>query len=153
MCRPWDGNKLEKLERVSDPKNDQEIERLFDAIIDRLRSMAEEEKITAYEASTLYDALKVVVEALGEKHKAKKEVKTIMGGGILEFSADKYFNAGKKEGQEEGMEKGEEKGVVKGEKNLAARITEMISSGKTMEEINSFCTSVVMAEEGEAFQG
>lgn len=58
--------------------------------------------MTAYEASTLYDALRTVFEALGKTNKAEQEVASIMGGTILEFSADKYFYAGEAKGRAEG---------------------------------------------------
>ena len=45
-------------------------------------------------------------EALGKTNKAEEEVANIMGGVILEFSADKYFDAGKAEGKAEGREEG-----------------------------------------------
>ena len=67
-----------------------------------------EDAICAYEASTLYDALKVVVEALGSTNKAKEEVERIMGGVVLEFKADKVFNEGVKKGQEILSEKEQE---------------------------------------------
>ena len=44
--------------------------------------------ITAFEARTLYDALRTVLQARGRANKAEEEIKSIMGGEILEFSAD-----------------------------------------------------------------
>jgi predicted transposase YdaD len=41
-----------------------------------------------------------------------KEVTSIMGGTILEFSADKFFNAGKAEGRAEGRAEGKAEGVI-----------------------------------------
>ena len=41
---------------------------------------------------------------------AEEEVLKIMGGKILEFSADKYYNAGVEKGHEEGREEGREEG-------------------------------------------
>ena len=69
-------------------------------------SLADNGLITAYEASTVYDALKAVFEALGKTNKAEKEVTDIMGGEILEFSADKLFNAGEAKGKAEGIVEG-----------------------------------------------
>jgi len=101
-------NYEKQLGNASDPHDYEEIKNLFETIIQYLQELADNETITGYEASTLYDALKVVIEALGEKHKTDKEVQTIMGGKVLEFSADKYYNAGKKEGLKEGREAGKD---------------------------------------------
>ena len=103
----------------------EEIRNLYDAILARLRELADSEILTAYEASTLYDALKTVFEALGKTNKAEQEVENIMGGVILEFSADKYYDAGKKEGREEGREEGEAK--------LASLMNILIANGKANE--------------------
>ncbi len=46
--------------------------------------------------------------------KAEQEVADIMGGEILEFRADKYYNAGLADGMEEGLKKGREEGVKEG---------------------------------------
>ena len=108
-----------QMENASDPDVFQEINGLFDTIIQRLQELGEKNVISPYEASTLYDALKIVVESLGQRHKVEKEVQKIMGGTVLEFSADKYFNAGK----EEGIEKGENK--------LASLISKLMELGRT----------------------
>ena len=112
-----------QMENASDPDVFQEINGLFDTIIQRLQELGEKNVISPYEASTLYDALKIVVESLGQRHKVEKEVQKIMGGTVLEFSADKYFNAGKEEGREEGIEKGENK--------LASLISKLMELGRT----------------------
>ena len=65
-------NYEEQIGKTADPRVYREIEALYDRMIQTLKELTEKEIITAYEASTLYDALKVVVEALGEKTKAEK---------------------------------------------------------------------------------
>jgi len=102
------------LGNTADPNNYRMIEELYGVVIKNLREMTEQNVITAYEADTLFEALKVVVEALGERHNAKKEVQTIMGGNVLEFRADRYYNAGKKEGREEGRAEGRAEGREEG---------------------------------------
>jgi len=102
-----------------------EILKLYDTILNKLKELTDSEIITAYEASTLYDALKTVFEALGKTNKAEQEVASIMGGTILEFSADKYFDAGKAEGKAEGRAEGEQK--------LANLVSVLIASGNTSE--------------------
>ena len=91
-----------------------QIQELFDSILSRLRSQAESGNLTAYEASTLYDALKIVLDALAKKNQAVEEVEVIMGGKILEFSADKYYDAGKADGEVIGEARGEARGEGKG---------------------------------------
>ena len=96
-------NYEKQLEKTADPQVFAEIEKRYDAIIQQLRGLEERGVLNVYEADTLYEALKVVVEALGERCKAEKEVQTIMGGKVLEFRGDKYYNAGKEEGRDEGI--------------------------------------------------
>lgn len=103
----------------------EEIRNLYDTILGRLKELAYSQVISAYEASTLYDALKTVFEALGETNKAQQEVASIMGGKILEFSADKYYDAGKEEGRAEGRSEGEQK--------LANLVSVLIADGKADE--------------------
>ena len=108
-------NYEKKLEKA--PANQQiyeEIRELYDRLLSRLRELADSNMLTAYEASTIYDALKAVFEALGKTNKAEKEVADIMGGEILEFSADKYYNAGRAEGEAIGEARGEARGEAKG---------------------------------------
>ena len=107
-------NYEKQLGKASDPAVYQEIDKLFGTIVQRLKELTEQGTLTVYESSTLYDALKVVVEALGKKNRAEKEVQSIMGGQILEFSADKYYNAGVEKGLEQGREEGREQGIEKG---------------------------------------
>jgi hypothetical protein len=90
----------------------EEILNLYDTILSRLKELADSEVITAYEASTIYDALKIVFEALGKTNKAEQEVASIMGGTILEFSADKYYDAGKAEGNTKGRAEGKAEDVI-----------------------------------------
>ncbi|MBQ7488482.1 MAG: hypothetical protein IJT77_13405, partial [Clostridia bacterium] len=78
------------------------VRTLYSRIVNKLKELADNGEMTAYEASTLYDALKIVFVALGATNKAGEEVKLIMGGKVLEFSADKYYNAGREEGRKEG---------------------------------------------------
>ena len=131
----------------------EEILTLYDTILDRLKELADSDKLTAYEASTLYDALKMVFEALGRTNQAEQEVAQIMGGKILTFSADRYFDAGKAEGINEGMAKGKaeginegmakgiekgmakgiEKGKTEGERIMAKLVSALIADGKTNE--------------------
>ena len=98
-----------------------EIQTLYDTILGRLKELANQGTLTAYEASTLYDALKTVFTALGKTNQAEQEVARIMGGEILEFSADKYFDAGMQEGRAEGEQK------------LANLISKLLASGKAEE--------------------
>ena len=120
----------------------EEILTLYDTILDRLKELANADKLTAYEASTLYDALKMVFEALGRTNQAEQEVAQIMGGKImggkiLTFSADRYFDAGKAEGINEGMAKGKAEGInegmAKGERIMAKLVSALIADGKTNE--------------------
>ena len=115
----------------------EEILTLYDAILNNLKELADTAIITAYEASTLYDALKVVFEALGKTSKAEREVASIMGGTILEFSADKYFNAGKEqgkaEGKAEGRAEGRAEGKAEGEQKMVRLLSALIANGKTNE--------------------
>ena len=115
----------------------EEIRGLYNTILGRLKELADAETITAYEASTLYDALKTVFEALGKTNKAEQEVESIMGGVILEFSADKYYDAGMAAGEAKGMAAGEAKGMAAGEANgeqkMAALISLLIARGETNE--------------------
>lgn len=104
---------------------------LYDTILSRLKELADSDTINAYEASTLYDSLKTVFEALGKTNKAEQEVRSIMGGKILEYSADKYFDAGKAEGEAKGRAEGEAKGRAEGEaKGRAEGIVEGEAKGK-----------------------
>ena len=64
-------------------------------------------------ASMRYDALKIVLDALAKKNHAVEEVDEIMGGKILEFSADKYYDAGKAEGIAEGRAEGNAEGTIR----------------------------------------
>jgi hypothetical protein len=107
----------------------EEILNQYDTILGRLKELADSEVITAYEASTLYDALKIVFEALGKTNKAEQEVASIMGGTVLEFSADKYYDAGRADG--EAM--GEARGRAEGEQKLASLVRVLIADGKTDE--------------------
>ena len=104
----------------------EEIKTLYNTILLRLQELEAAGDLTAYEASTLYDALKVVFEALGETAHSKREVKEIMGGRILEFSADQYFEAGEAKGRTEGR--------AEGENRLIALLTKLIALGR-MDEI------------------
>ena len=104
-----------------DPALYEEIRSLFDTLLERLRELADAGQLTAYEASTLYDALKVVFEALGKTNKAEQEVENIMGGVILEFSADKYYNAGLEEGE------------ANGQRRLARLVSTLLANGETDE--------------------
>ena len=126
-----------------------EIRNLYDMILSKLKELTNAEIITAYEASTLYDALKTVFEALGKTNQAEQEVATIMGGTILEFSADKYFDAGKAEGRAEGKAEGRAEGKAEGraegkaegraegkaegEQKLANLINLLLADGKVSE--------------------
>ena len=91
-----------------------EIRLVYARILFALGSLEYDQVITAYEASTIADALKTVLKALGKTNKADKEVTSIMGGTILEFSADKFFNAGKAEGRAEGRAEGKAEGKAEG---------------------------------------
>ena len=129
-------NYEKQLGKASDPQVYAEIKGLFEAIVERLKESAEKGILSEYEARTLYDALKVVVEALGKKNQAKEEVQTIMGGTILEFPADKYYNAGLEKGEEKGREEGREEGRIEERKAERERFaTDMIKDGKPGEEI------------------
>ena len=71
-------------------------------------------------------AVTIVVEALGERHNAEKEVQAIMGGNVLEFRADQYYIAGKKEGREEGREAGKTEGI----NQIASLMSKLFSLGR-----------------------
>ena len=108
-----------------------EILDLYDTILSRLKELVESDVITAYEASTLYDALKTVFEALGKTNKAEEEVASIMGGKILEFSADKYYDEGRAEGWTEGRAEGWMEGEATGEQKLANLVSILIANGES----------------------
>ena len=65
----------------------EEIRLTYASILYTLKNLTDKEIITAYEASTLADALKTVLGALGKKNDAEEEVTRIKGGTILEFRA------------------------------------------------------------------
>ena len=98
------------LKNVKDPESYKTLNTRWGKIIDHLKEKTADGSINAYEEQTLYDALKVVVEALAQKNKVTEEVKEIMGGRVLEFRADNVFNAGKNEGRKEGRKEGFEEG-------------------------------------------
>ena len=64
-----------------------------------------------------------------------------MGGRILEFNADKIYDAGRKEGEEKGRKEGEEKGRIEGkamgktegESKLGRLMTEMKNANREEE--------------------
>ena len=56
-----------------------------------------------------------------------------MGGEILEFSADKYYNAGRAEGKAEGRAEGRAEGKAEGEQRFADLANILIADGKTDE--------------------
>ncbi len=94
-------NYEKELENVENPQNFEKLKSLYGQIIDDLKEKTADGSINAYEAQTLYVALRIVLEALGRKNNAMKEVKEIMGGRVLKFPADKVFNEGKSEGRKE----------------------------------------------------
>nr|MCR4891628.1 hypothetical protein [Lachnospiraceae bacterium] len=115
-------NYEKQLEKVShDSSLYEEIQALYNTIINRLRELTYSEDISAYEANTLYEALRIVFEALGKTSKAEQEVADIMGGEILEFRADKYYNAGLADGRAEG------------EHMMAKLVSILLADGKTGE--------------------
>ena len=122
-------NQLKKISENKDGKRN--IQSIYKAIINKLKNPteADDDGITAYEASILYEAMQVVFDALAEKHEVKKEVAEIMGGEILVFSADKYFDAGKAEG----IVEGKAKGIAEGEEMLGKLITMLITDGRSDE--------------------
>ena len=73
-------NQLKKISENKDGKRN--IQSIYKAIINKLKNPteADDDGITAYEASILYEAMQVVFDALAEKHEVKKEVAEIMGG-------------------------------------------------------------------------
>ena len=121
----------------------EEMETLYASVQDRLQGLVDGKVITSYEASTLYDALKVVLEKLGDKNNAYEEVMTIMSEKILTFSADNIYNAGvemgKKDGLEEGKKEGIKEGIKEGEKNginlFGSLIKELSKAGR----LNDVC--------------
>ncbi len=118
-----------------------EILKLYDTIIKALKELSESRIISAYEADTLYGSLKIVFEALGKTNKAEKEVEKIMGGEILEFRADKYYNAGRTDGEAKGRADGEAKGRADGEaigeQKMAELMNLLLSDGKTEEAVRA----------------
>ncbi|MBP5291888.1 MAG: hypothetical protein J6Y90_04655 [Lachnospiraceae bacterium] len=98
----------------------------------------EYEASTLYE-STLYDALKAVLEKLGDKNNAYEEVMTIMSEKILTFSADNIYNAGVEMGKKDGLEEGKKEGIKEGEKNginlFGSLIKELSKAGR----LNDVC--------------
>ena len=98
----------------ADPAIFDEINGLYDEILTRMKENETTGAISSYEARTLYDALKLILEALGKTNRAQKEVEEIMGGRVLEFPADKYFQAGETKGRKEGREEGREEETIEG---------------------------------------
>lgn len=125
-------NEEKQIERTPfDQKAYENVNTLFDDVIGKLKNLEKQGILDSYEASTLYDALKIVLVALGEKNKAEKEVSTIMGGTVLEFSADKYYNAGKDAGiaktrEEDILEKAN--AIIRQTRKYRAADEEVISS-------------------------
>ena len=107
----------------------QEINELFNRIVTSLRLLVEKGTITAYEASTLFDAIEIVLNALGKTNQAEKEVTDIMGGKELVFKADAVYNDGKKAGREEGVEEGRAEERVEGRKTLFQTLCGLILAG------------------------
>lgn len=56
-----------------------------------------------------------------------------MGGTILEFSADKFFDAGRAEGKAEGKAEGRAEGEVNGEQKMVKLVSALIANGKSSE--------------------
>ena len=104
----------------------EDMEKLYDSIMEKIQILADGDVLTSYEASTLFDAFKAVFEKLGDTNKTQKEVKTIMGEKILTFSADKIYN----EGMEKGEEKGEKKGTAIGMDILGTLIGELMKANR-----------------------
>ena len=98
---------------MENPQNFEKLKSLYGQIIDDLKEKTADGSINAYEAQTLYVALRIVLEALGRKNNAMKEVKEIMGGRVLKFPADKVFNEGKSEGRKEGRKEEREEWLEK----------------------------------------
>ena len=94
-----------------------------------MRLLVEKGTITAYEASTLFDAIEIVLNALGKTNQAEKEVTDIMGGKELVFKADAVYNDGKKAGREEGVEEGRAEERVEGRKTLFQTLCGLILAG------------------------
>ena len=67
-------NYEKQLDHVHDPAVYAKIDSQFDSIVSDLKALTEQNILSAYESMTLYHALKVVVEALAEKHKATKQL-------------------------------------------------------------------------------
>ena len=99
----------------------EKIQEVYNSIVDTLKNQEDSGILTAYEARILYDAMLTVFSALGKTNQAEQEVATIMGGRILEFSADKYFYAGEVKGRKEGEAKGRKEGEAKGRKEGEAK--------------------------------
>ena len=78
----------------------EELQGLYDRIFDRLKQLADEKRISAYEANILFESLKMVLASLGKTGEIEEEVEKIMGGKILTFEADKYYDAGVADGKE-----------------------------------------------------
>ncbi|MBQ9009581.1 MAG: hypothetical protein IJ088_09655 [Clostridia bacterium] len=109
----------------------EEIRNLYDSVIETLKEQNDSGVLTTYEASTLYDAIKAVFTALGKTNQAEQEVENIMGGRILEFSADKYYNEGRGEGLKEGYQKGRGEGLEEGyQKGRGEGLKEGIQKGR-----------------------
>ncbi len=111
----------------------EKIRNLYNAVISRLRELADFGSISAYEANTIFDALKIVFEALGKTNKAEQEVVDIMGGEILEFSADKFYNAGLADGKAIGEADGRKEGRDEGEQKMADLAARLAADGKSDE--------------------
>ena len=79
----------------------------------------------------VYDALRTGFITLGKTNHAEKEVASIMGGKILEFSADKYFDAGKDEGLKEGKKEGLEEGENNGKAKMTILFKRLLAEGKS----------------------
>ena len=89
-----------------DPVIYNRIREVYDTIYKKLQGSITDNSLIAFEASTLLDALNGVFEELGNTNKAEEEVKKIMKGKVLSFTADQYFYDGKNEGRKEGRKEG-----------------------------------------------
>ena len=76
----------------------EELTLIYEGIVKRLNTCAEEGIISEYEKGTVIAMSKKVLEALTEKYtKVQEGVKKIMGGQILDYEAKRILNKGKKE--------------------------------------------------------
>lgn len=79
------------------------IKESYEDIFACLNGLLEQKKITLYQYSLITDVLKKVTDNLAQKNEeARKELDELMGGRILKFKNEEYFDEGRAQGEVSG---------------------------------------------------